>query len=93
MKRLLILLPVILLISSCENTWDSEARDLWIQGCMNSARDNNIPEDKAKEMCQCRLEKVMEKHPNFAEAMENIQDVINDPAMKECEPDLSDTMN
>lgn len=86
MKRYLLLIGMSLAISSCENTWDSDARDMFLQGCMSSAAKHDIPEDKAKAMCDCRLEKAMKKHPNFAEAMDNIQDIINDPAMKDCEP-------
>jgi len=52
---------------------------------MKTERENGTPEDKAKNMCDCRLEKIMEKHPNFAEAMENITDVIDDPEVKKCD--------
>ena len=86
MKKYLFLLLMFPFLTACENTWDNDARDMFVQGCINSARKNNMPEDKAKVMCDCRLEKIMEKHPNFAEAMENIADVIQDPALKECEP-------
>ena len=52
------------------------------QACMSEAK--HMPEAEAKKMCDCRLEKIMEKHPNFAEAMDHIQDIINDPELKEC---------
>lgn len=86
MKKISILICTTLLLVSCENTWDSEARRLFKEGCMKAAQKDSMAEDKAKEMCECRLEKAMEKHPNFADAMSNIQDIINDPAMKDCEP-------
>lgn len=86
MKKYLILLALLPMISSCENTWDSDARDMFTKACMKTAKEDNMAEDKAQKMCDCRLEKIMEKHPNFAEAMENIADVIQDPALKECEP-------
>lgn len=86
MKKVLLLMSVVVIITSCENTWDSDAKDLFRQGCINAAKKNNMAEDKAKEMCDCRLEKAMKKHPNFADAMDNIADIINDPAMKDCEP-------
>ncbi|MCB0696860.1 MAG: hypothetical protein KDC07_05820 [Chitinophagaceae bacterium] len=86
MKRYLLLLLLLPFLTACENTWDSDARDMFVQGCMSAAKKDNIPEDKAKVMCDCRLEKAMKKHPNFSEAMDHIQDIIQDPAMRECEP-------
>lgn len=87
MKKILLLISSVLVLTSCENTWDSDARRMFVEGCMSAAKKDNMAEDKAKEMCDCRLEKAMEKHPNFAEAMENITDLINDPAMKDCNPE------
>lgn len=86
MNRLLFLMIPLLLLTACGNTWDSEAQDLFRQGCINSAKKNDMPEDKAKAMCDCRLEKAMEMYPSFADAMDNVQDIINDPKMKDCEP-------
>ena len=86
MRRYLLLLLIAPFITSCQNTWDSESRDMFTKACMKTAIEDNMAEDKAQKMCDCRLEKIMEKHPNFAEAMENITDVIQDPALKECEP-------
>lgn len=85
MKKYFLLVLLLPFISSCENTWDSDARDMFTQACMKTALDNGTPEDKAKKMCDCRLEKIMEKHPNFAEAMDNITDVIGDPEVKKCD--------
>lgn len=86
MKKLLLLFSAVVVLTSCENTWDSDARDMFKRGCMSAAKKDNMAEDKAEQMCDCRLEKAMEKHPNFADAMDNIANIINDPAMKECEP-------
>lgn len=84
MKKYLFLLAFLPFMTACENTWDSESKDMFVQGCMNAAKDD-MPEDKAKAMCDCRLEKVMEKYPKFADAMEHITELPNDPAMQECE--------
>lgn len=86
MKKYLILLLILPFISSCKNTWDDDSRDMFHKACLKTAKEDGMAEDKAEKMCDCRLEKIMEKHPNFAEAMENIADVIQDPALKECEP-------
>lgn len=87
MKKVLLLVSSVLIFASCENTWDADARRLFVKGCMNAAKKDDMPEKKAEEMCQCRLEKAMEKHPNFAEAMDHIDEMISDPAMKDCNPD------
>ncbi len=84
MKKLLPFVCSILLLTACDNTWDSDARDMFHQACMKTALENNMTDDQATSMCDCRLEKIMEKHPNFAEAMDNIEEIINDPDLKDC---------
>ena len=75
MKRLA-LVCCSLLLFSCENTWDSEARDLFHQGCMEEAA--------AKSMCDCRLEKAMKKYPSFSDAMANVDKLMEDEEIKAC---------
>lgn len=85
MRKYLVLLAALPFLASCENTWDSESREMFVQGCMNSAKDE-MTQEAAKKMCDCRLEKAMDKYPNFSDAMDHIMELANDPAMKECEP-------
>jgi len=84
MRKLVFPALMLFAFSSCENTWDTEARDLFHQGCMESARESNMDENAAKSMCDCRLEKAMKKYPNFANAMEHAGDMMNDPELKAC---------
>ena len=84
MKKILFSLAVVAICTSCENTWDSESRKLFHDGCMESAQESNMEEAAAKSMCDCRLEKVMEKYPNFANAMEHAGDLMNDPDIAAC---------
>lgn len=84
MKKIVALFALLFTLMSCENTWDSEARSLFHQGCMESARENGMNEDAAKSMCDCRLEKLMKKYPNFSDAMEHAGDIVNDPELKAC---------
>lgn len=83
-------LPIVLLIcfafTACENTWDSDTKDMFHQSCMKTARENGTPEAAAKDMCDCRLELMMEKYPHFDDAMANIQKIMTDPDFKKCEP-------
>jgi hypothetical protein len=85
MKKLffhvLMLLPIFI---SCKNTWDSEARDLFYQGCMESAVENGMDSLQAQSMCNCRLEKTMKKYPNFSEAMDHADDLMKDEGLKKC---------
>ena len=84
MKRVLAVLASCFLLMSCENTWDDEARRLFVQGCMESAKESGMKETAAKSMCDCRLEKTMQKYPNFAEAMQNLNKVMDDEEVRAC---------
>lgn len=86
MKKLAILLTVAsaFTFASCENTWSDENKDLFVQGCMETAREDGMTEDKAKEMCDCRLDKLMTKYPDFNEFLDHMLDVQNDPDLKKC---------
>ena len=84
MKRITAFFALCIVLISCKNTWDSEARDLFYQGCMETAKENHMEVAAAKSMCKCRLEKVMEKYPNFNEALKHTQEIMNDPEVKAC---------
>jgi len=84
MKKGAILSILTFTLTACQNTWDSEARHLFHQGCMESAKESGKSEEAAKSMCDCRLEKVMKKYPNFNDAMEHADDMMNDPELKGC---------
>lgn len=86
MKKFAILLTIAsaFTFASCESTWSSENKDLFVQGCMETAKDDGMTEDKAKEMCDCRLDKIMKKYPNFNDFLDNMMDVQNDPDIKKC---------
>ncbi len=75
-----------MVFTACENTWDGEARDMFVQGCINSAKKKNMSEAYAQAMCDCRLEVMMDMYPNFSKAMENLDKVMNDTSFLKCEP-------
>ena len=85
MKKLLVLIVSITLFTACENTWDSDARDMFVRGCEKSAKDK-MSEADAKAMCECRLEVMMGMYPNFSKAMENLDKVMTDTSFLKCEP-------
>ncbi len=84
MKKTVYAATIMFLITSCSGSWDEEGRRLFHQGCMESARENNMDESAAQSMCDCRLEKVMKKYPDFSEAMEHLQDIADDPEIRAC---------
>lgn len=85
MKNLLLLSVFLTLFClSCKNTWDSDAKDLFYQGCMESAKETGMDSIAAASMCNCRLEKTMKKYPNFNDAMEHTEDLMKDKELKEC---------
>lgn len=85
MKKLLVLIVSVAAFTACENTWDSEARDMFVRGCENSAK-GKMTEADATKMCECRLEVMMELYPNFSQAMDNLDKVIKDTSFLKCEP-------
>lgn len=90
MKKLLIASAAVLLFASCENTWDSDAKDMFLQSCMSTSLDRGIAQDNAENMCECRLEVIMEKYPSFSEAMDNLDKIMTDPDVKACNDKMTD---
>ncbi len=82
--RAIFFLLIAFCFASCKNTWDSDARDLFYQGCIESAKDSHMDSLAAVSMCNCRLEKAMKKYPNFNDAMEHADDLMKDKELKEC---------
>lgn len=85
MKKYALLLLTVITFAACKNTWPDEYKDLFHQACMEEEMVDGVSEAKAKAICDCRTDKVIEKYPDFKEAMENIIEVTNDPELKECE--------
>ena len=45
-------------------------------------------QDKAKTYCDCVMQKVMEKFPHEADALDHIDSVINDPDIRSCKAQI-----
>lgn len=84
MKRYIILVSSALCLQSCENTWDSETKEMFHQSCMEEATGWAGGEDKAKTYCDCVLEKTMKKYPDYKDALMHIDSVITDPNIQSC---------
>jgi hypothetical protein len=84
MKRYALLVTAVFLFSSC-GTWPAEEKEMFHQSCLEDAKERGMTEAQAKKMCDCRLEKMMTKYPKVEDALENIQEIMNDPAIQACE--------
>ena len=81
----LFLLVLFLGAASCTSGWDSESQDMFYQSCMDNAKERGLDQDKAASVCDCRLETIMKKYPTLSNAMENIDKILVDEDLKNCE--------
>jgi hypothetical protein len=89
MKRAnVLLLAALMFAASCENTWDGETKDMFHQSCMEDALTWAPNQDKAREYCDCVLQRTMEKYPKMSDALQNIDSVITDTRIKSCKQDI-----
>lgn len=90
MRGLICLLSAALLLvfSSCKNTWSQEDKDNYHQSCMESLGAPSDDQGKAKAYCDCMLEKITKKYPNVNDMMEHMEDVVNDPELQKCKEAL-----
>ncbi len=71
--------------ASCTSGWDSESKALFYQSCMEDAKERGLDEAKAKSVCDCRLETAQRKYPTLANAMENVDKMMTDEDLRNCE--------
>ena len=84
MKQLFLFLLVILLFSSCRNTWNEDDKEAFFQACMDDANTWIKDPTKAKTYCECVTIKVTEKYPNVNDAIEQIDFISKDPDIQNC---------
>ena len=82
MKRLLLLLIPVALLTSCENTWDSETKEMYITSCKEDATWAKTDAEKDT-YCNCMLDKLMKKYPKVSDFMNHIEDVMADTTIQE----------
>ncbi|HEY1030932.1 MAG TPA: hypothetical protein VGD89_04120 [Flavipsychrobacter sp.] len=83
MKQLMLLLLATCFLTACSG-WDSEHKDLFLQGCISGAVEDGMSEAAAKSMCDCRLEVAQKKYPKMSDAFEHLDSLMADPDMKAC---------
>lgn len=67
--KLVLIVVASLLIYSCGQSkgWSKENKEKFIKGCVNSSK-RAVSEEKANEICNCLLNKMMEKYPTMKES-------------------------
>lgn len=83
MKRCFLCLFLIISCTSCKNTWDSETRNMFKQSCVEEATWAASPQ-QANKYCDCVLERMMDKYPQFSDAMDHIQEISADSSIQAC---------
>jgi hypothetical protein len=84
MKKYLLIAVCLCCFISCKNTWDDDDKHTFYQSCMDAAKGDGHPENKAKPYCDCLMNKMMEKYPNESDALDHIDSVITDTSMQQC---------
>ena len=87
-NRNFILFAILLLFNACSDGWDSESQELFHQSCMEDALTWAPNEGKAREYCDCVLERTMTKYPKMSDALTHIDSVITDPKIRGCKTEI-----
>lgn len=87
MKNYAIIFALLLLsLASC-GPWPDEEKEMFHSTCMDDAKERGMTDEQAQKMCDCRLEKMMKKYPDVEDALTNIDKIMNDPEIQQCQQD------
>ncbi len=89
MKALTFLAALSMLCCSCENTWDSETKDMFQQSCLEDANRWATSLGQSKAYCDCVLEKMMKKYPKVSDALEHVDSIMVDEELKSCKTETA----
>ena len=89
MKRYVLLLTAIFLLSACESKWSDEDKNLYMQSCMEDAVNWAATGTDAQKYCDCMIGKLMRKYPDVKDMMGNMEGVINDPDLRSCRDSIA----
>ena len=83
MKQLFSFIVIVVLFSSCSNTWNQDDQEAFHTACMDDAKTWADPAS-AKTYCDCVIGKVMAKYPNVNDAVEQIETISKDADIQSC---------
>lgn len=84
MKKILLLPALILVLGSCKNTWNEEAKDSWLKSCKSDSQRWFGKEASADVYCKCVLDKLEKKYPNLNDALNHVDEIAKDTAIQSC---------
>jgi hypothetical protein len=88
MKKLLPIILIIILFTSCRETWTTGTKNRFYEGCTEEAAKWTGSEAMAKTYCDCVLEKMMAKYRHEIDALEHIDSLAKDPDLIACKEDI-----
>jgi hypothetical protein len=84
-------LILIFIIISCEKrtklsseSWYEEDKKTFMKECTDNEKYSDIPKEKIKIYCECMMEKIMKKYPNYMDTYGRKRSDFKD-MMKECD--------
>jgi hypothetical protein len=66
--KISIILVTVSIFISCKTKWSDKDRSEFISGCMQGGAVTDMGKEKAKNYCQCMLEKIIVKYPDRRDA-------------------------
>jgi hypothetical protein len=88
LKKVFSALLIVLMCSSCKNTWSDEDKKMLYDSFMENAMTWAGSKEKAKAYSDCVVEKIMLKYPNEAEALAHMDSIMRDADLKKCKSDI-----
>lgn len=75
-------------LSACKDKWPQEDKDMFLQSCMEDANTWAGSAENAKSVCNCRLEKMIQKFPDEGDALEHMDSLMKDPDIANCKDQI-----
>ena len=71
-------------LGSCKDYWDSGDKELLRTACMGEAHKWAGTDQKAKDYCDCVVEKIVAKYPHENDALDHLDSLIKDTSVQAC---------
>ncbi len=88
MKKCAILFLLLIIISSCRNTWNEADEQTFYSACVDDAKTWTASPEQAATYCNCVIPKIKQKYPDENEAMKQINLLASDKDLQACRDSL-----